>query len=317
MWKKLLKKNFVDLNSIISFLEIDNNKRKKILSNSSFGINLPYRFALKIKKNDLQDPLFRQFVPTINENLIKEGFCLEPVEESSFKKNNLIKKYKNRALLLCSNSCAMNCRFCFRQNLKYCIGDYFFKKEIEDIAEDQNISEVILSGGDPLTLDNLALNNLLQSLEKIPHVKRIRFHTRLLTALPERVDRGLIDLLRENSKQIIFVLHVNHPLELDEDVFLSIKKMQALNIPFLSQTVLLKNINDSPKILLELFEALSNHGIIPYYLHQLDKVKQASHFEARIEKGKKIIKHLRALTSGYNIPSYVQEVPFEQSKTLL
>ena len=315
MWKSLLKKNFRDLNDLLSFLEIDNNNKKQILLNSPFELNISYRFALKIKKNDLCDPLFRQFIPTIYETKLKKGFCQEPVEDSSFKKNNLIKKYSNRALLLCSDRCAMNCRFCFRQNLKFEVGDFSFEREIEDLKKEKNISELILSGGDPLMLDNTTIKALLQKIDKIPHIKRIRFHTRLLTALPERVDNGLIDLLRQTSKQIIFVLHINHPSELDDTVFESIKKIQTLNIPFLSQTVLLKKINDNPYTLLELFESLSSHGIIPYYLHQLDKVQSAAHFETPVSQGKKIIKKLRELTSGYNIPTYVQEIPFEKSKT--
>ena len=317
MWHKLLKNNFTDIDKLLSFLEIDDFNKKHILSNSSFCLNIPYRIAQKIEKNNTNDPLFKQFVPSSDENIITKGFSSNPLKDEAFQKNNIIQKYKNRALLICSDNCAMNCRFCFRQNFKYRVKDKTFKEEFRFLKSKNDISELILSGGDPLILENSILRTLINNLDKIPHIKRIRFHTRLLTALPERIDEELITILQNCNKQIIFALHVNHPNELDEDIFNAISKLQSLNIPFLTQTVLLKGVNDNSNIFLNLFETLSNHGIIPYYLHQLDKVQGAAHFEVPIDQGKKILKSLRAKTSGYNIPSYVQEIPHEKSKSLL
>lgn len=306
--------SFTCLKKLISFLEIDEINQKKIFFNSHFPLNLPFRLAKKIKKNDLSDPIFLQFVPLTSEKLTKKGFSLNPTKEEEFQENNFLQKYQNRALLLCSNSCAMNCRFCFRRNLKYKIIDSNFNKELSLIKKRENLSEIILSGGDPLLLNLLDLENLLKNLDSINHIKRIRFHTRLLTAFPEMIDEKFLQILSKIKKQIIFVLHVNHLNELDDAIFQAIEKIQKLNIPFLSQTVLLKKVNDSTDTLLNLFEALSNNAIFPYYLHQLDKIENSSHFEVPVAKGKKIIEKLRSLTSGYNIPSYVQEIPHRDSK---
>jgi EF-P beta-lysylation protein EpmB len=315
MWHQSLEKNFQSFDNLFSFLGLDNQNQKKILISSTFKLNLPYRLAKKIKKDNLlNDPIFKQFVPSFEEEKVKRGFCLEPIKDSSFQNFNLIQKYKNRALLICSNKCAMHCRFCFRKNFNYHLKDSLFKNELALLQKKKEISELILSGGDPLMMENEDLNLLMEKIEKMAHLKRVRFHTRMLIAFPERVDEFLLKIFKNFKKQIIFVLHVNHPQELDEEVFSSIRKLQLLNIPFLSQSVLLKKINNDPNILLRLFELLSNHGVLPYYLHQLDKVQGTTHFEVSMREGKKIIRSLKSLTSGYNIPSYVKEVPYEKSK---
>lgn len=317
MWHYLISKNLQNKEELFSFLEIKEEIKNKLFFPKHFSCNLPLRLAQKINKNKvLTDPIFRQFVPTLTEKKIKKGFCEEPVKDSLFQKHNLIIKYKNRALLMCSDGCAMHCRFCFRKNFNYQINDSLFCKELTLIREKKELVEIILSGGDPLMMENESLEKLLDNLNEIPHVKKIRFHTRMLTAFPERVDNELLRILTKCSKQIIVVLHVNHFLELDGDVFQAIFKLQSLkNIPFLTQTVLLKGVNDDLKTLKDLFETLSDHGMIPYYLHQLDKVQGAAHFEVSTRKGKNIIARLRGLTSGYNIPSYVREIPREKSKT--
>ena len=312
--------NFTDIDKLISFLQIDQKNEKQILKTSSFKLNLPARLAEKIKKNDPSDPIFKQFVPTKEETKKSEGFSTDPLCEQDFQENNfLIQKYHNRALLITSQSCAMNCRFCFRRYFPY--KQTSLKEKItaidKHIAKNKNLNEIILSGGDPLSLNNKELKEIFSHLNAISHLTRIRLHTRFLTAFPERIDEELLRILSDTDKQIIFVIHANHPSELDEEIFASIKKLQKLTIPVFSQTILLKGINDNPSTLNDLYNLLTNKGVIPYYLHQLDKVAGARHFEVPVAKGKTIVKKLRQINSGYAVPAYVKEEPHKTSKTLI
>ena len=175
----------------------------------------------------------------------------------------------------------------------------------------------MLSGGDPLSLTNERLADLINRLSVIPHVQRLRFHTRFPIGIPERIDDGLLNILAVTRLQVYFVIHCNHANELDADIFEALKKVQRLGIPVLSQTVLLKGVNDQVSILKDLFETLSNNGIIPYYLHQLDRVRGAAHFEVDEAIGRQLIAGLSKLLPGYAIPKYVREIPGEPSKTIL
>lgn len=314
-------KNFTDINKLINFLKLSPKNQKNLLKTPSFKLNLPYRLAKKIAKNDINDPIFKQFVPIKKEEKKTKGFSNDPLCEKDFIKTGpLIQKYNNRALLITSNTCTMNCRFCFRRHFSY-----EKKQNVNDLIDainahvknNPNIHEIILSGGDPLTLNNQALEKLLLHLNDIKNITRIRIHTRALISVPEKIDNDFLKILSKIKKQLFFVLHINHKNELDIDVLSAIKKLQSLKIPVFSQTVLLKDINDNVETLNELFDHLTNNGVIPYYLHQLDKVAGAKHFEVCITKGKNIIKKLREINSGYAVPSYVQELPYKKSKTLI
>lgn len=286
-----------------------------MLQKSPFPLNVPYRLASKIKKNSLDDPIFKQFIPLKDEAIINPQFVLDPVEDATFcKSQKLLQKYKKRALLLTTSACAMHCRYCFRQNFSYETEVKGFEKELQLIQEDKTLQEVILSGGDPLSLSNKDLKTLLTSLDKIPHLKRIRFHTRFVIGIPERIDEELLSILLNTQKQIYFVIHCNHPIELDSDIIYYLDKVKKLSIPVLCQTVLLKGVNDDKDTMLNLCEQLIDNGIIPYYLHQLDKVQGASHFEVEKNKGLKIISELRKELSGYGVFSYVEEIANKESK---
>ena len=191
------------------------------------------------------------------------------------------------------------------------------KKELQLIAQDPSIREVILSGGDPLSLTDHALENLLTGLAAIPHLKMVRFHTRFPVGIPERIDDSLLRILNNCPLQIWFVLHSNHPMELDGDVFDAMNKLRKQGISILNQSVLLKGVNDNVETLKELCEKLVGHGIMPYYLHQLDRVQGAAHFEVDEEKGRALIRQLAAQLPGYAVPKYVREVAGQPSKTLL
>lgn len=204
-WRLIQKENFTRLEPLLQFLEISDHLRSQIISNPKFSLNLPRRLAQKMGKNTLDDPILRQFVPLNEEKEITPGFVLDPVEDQSFcKTGKLLKKYQSRALILTTSACAMHCRFCFRQNFPYETETAGFSKEIALLEKDPTIEEVILSGGDPLSLSDGQLQALLKALEKIPSVQRIRFHTRFPIGIPERIDDSFLSLLEAFSKQIFF-----------------------------------------------------------------------------------------------------------------
>lgn len=309
-WRQIQKDNFTKLEDLGRFLELE------LSYSSSFPLNLPRRLAAKIKKGRLNDPILKQFLPSKEEEHPPPSFLEDPVCDISFQKTpRLLQKYHGRALLIPTSACAMHCRYCFRQNYPY-NGNTDFLNELEIIRKDVTIHEVILSGGDPLSLSDEALKRVIESLNKIAHLKLLRFHTRFPIGIPERITDSLLELLKNSRLQIVFIVHVNHPDELDDEIFDALKKVSTLGIPVLCQSVLLAGVNDRAEALKELFLSLASHGIIPYYLHQLDRVKQGHHFEVPVEKGLDLMEKLRRELPGYALPKYVQEIPFESSKVM-
>lgn len=317
-WQNVQQTNFTSMEKLLDFLEFDKKNREKILSHTPFPLNLPFRIAEKIEKNSLNDPLFRQFVPLSCENKIDPNFLKDPVQDKDFQKEKrLLHKYKNRALLLATSACAMHCRYCFRRHFPYEKQYSPFTKELDYIKEHPELNEIILSGGDPLSLADPILEKLLLQIDNIPHIKKIRFHTRFIIGIPERITTEFLTLLENLTSQIYFVIHTNHPNELDNTIFSCLKKVHKTGALVLSQTVLTKGINDDLNTLRTLFDLLSDNGILPYYLHQLDPVQGASHFHVDEEKGKRLMQDLRAHLSGYSIPFFVKEIPHQKSKTVI
>jgi EF-P beta-lysylation protein EpmB len=316
-WRELLKRNFTKWDPLCTFLELDPPLRAQILQKSAFPLNLPFRLAQKIEKNRLDDPILRQFVPLSAEEEPVDGFLQDPLAESLFCKTpKFIHKYRSRALLIPTSACAMHCRYCFRRHFPYEVHDKSLQSEIALIAQDPSLEEIILSGGDPLSLSNTALETLLDALEAIPHIKRVRLHTRFPIGIPERLDEQFLSLL-ERRYQIWMVIHCNHPRELDDDVIAGLKGVMRCGIPVLNQAVLLKGVNDSVESLTLLCTRLVDSGILPYYLHQLDRVQGAHHFEVDEERGFALIEELRRQVSGYAVPQYVREIPGAESKIRL
>lgn len=307
LWRHIQRENFTSIEKLCAFLELDLINSQKLVKKSSFALNLPKRLAEKMQKNDLNDPLFIQFVPTQEELESKEGFSCDPVGDVSASLSpRYIKKYASRMLLITSGGCALHCRYCFRRHYAY-EGGQDFDQEIEWIKQDTTLREVILSGADPLSLSDKVLGPLIDRIASVKHIKRLRFHTRFPIGIPERIDESFLALLKRCPLQIWFVIHCNHPRELDEDVLFALKKIQHLGIPVLNQAVLLKGVNDTAKTLQSLCESLADAGILFYYLNQLDPVKGAHHFEVPQEKGVELIKALTERLSGYAIPKYVCE----------
>ncbi len=318
LWKQRLKESFSRIDSLADFLELDQEKRCRLPKKSSFPLLLPRRLAEKIEKNNLDDPIFRQFIPLLDEEVSYAGFQKDPLHEASFSSfPKLLSKYAARVLLLPSGHCAMNCRYCFRRHFPYAPHSTPLEKELTAIHQDPSIQEVILSGGDPLSLSDPELQELLRSIDAIPHITKIRFHTRFPIGIPERITPLLLETIQELRCQCFFVIHCNHAHELDGDVLHALKQVQQTGTPVLSQSVLLHKVNDEVETLIALFTALTDGGIIPYYLHQLDEVEGAGHFATPTEQGLKLIEACRERLPGYAIPNFVKEFPGKGSKTPL
>ncbi|MBS0622565.1 MAG: KamA family radical SAM protein [Verrucomicrobia bacterium] len=310
MWQQILRTNYRSWPELARDLELD---EKLGSSYAPFPLNLPRRLAAKIEKGNRQDPILLQFLP-YPAKVGKSSFCADPVGDRAAKKApRLLHKYRGRALLLASSACAMHCRYCFRQYFDYAKGEVNFEQELAAIKTDSSVSEVILSGGDPLSLSNSHLKNLIEQLEGIDHLKRLRFHSRFPIGIPERLDAEFRSLLPKRL-QTYFVIHCNHPRELDEEILRALKN---LRVPLLNQSVLLKNVNDNLETLKELSDTLLNGGILPYYLHQLDQVKGAEAFEVEEDKGRELIRQLTACMSGYGVPKYVREIAGQPNKSPL
>ncbi|MCK4934008.1 MAG: KamA family radical SAM protein [Simkaniaceae bacterium] len=313
-WREIQRNNFTKWDKLQTFLELKNCE----IPDVKFPLNIPFRLAQKMQKGILDDPILKQFLPSKEELLLDPQFTIDPIGDlKSVRSEKLLHKYHGRALLLCTSACAMHCRYCFRQNFPYETRILDYSKELKIIAKDRSIKEIILSGGDPLSLSDERLKNLILSLDAIKHLKILRFHTRFPIGIPERISETFLTLLQNLRLQVVFVIHTNHKNELDSDIFGALKAVQRLGVPVLSQTVLLKGINDNLRALTELFEALIRNGIIPYYLHKLDRVWGATHFEVPKEKGSQLIKNLRATLPGYAVPRYVEEIAGEKSKTII
>lgn len=318
LWRSIQRQNYTDWKALADFLNLEEEKRLLILKNSKFPLNLPVRLAEKIEKNSLEDPILKQFLPLIEENHISKGYIEDPVQDARFRKRGrLLHKYQGRALLVVTSACAMHCRYCFRKNFDYEEKKSDFSEELEVIRQDHSLSEIILSGGDPLSLSNVALGELIDLLGQIPHLKRVRFHTRFPIGIPERIEQEFLKILENSPLQIWFVVHANHARELDEEVLIALKSIQKLGIPVLNQAVLLKGVNDSVSVLKELFEKLIDSGIFPYYLHQLDRVQGSAHFEVEQKEGTYLLGQLAKELPGYGVPKYVSEIAGEAHKLLI
>lgn len=318
LWRQVLRQNFTSWEKLADFLELNCEQRNTILAKPRFPLNLPIRLANKVAKGTLDDPILRQFLPVLEEEYSFPGFVSDPVGDQLCKKGTkLLHKYQGRVLLVCTSACAMHCRYCFRQNYDYQCSDKSFNEELKIIAEDTSIREVILSGGDPLSLPDRTLDMLLSALSQMPHVRHVRFHTRFPIGIPERIDDAFLNILLKFPNRLWFVIHCNHPSELDEEILSKLALLQKMGVQILNQAVLLKGVNDSIATLKALCEKLIDHGIMPYYLHQLDRVQGAAHFEVSEEEGRRLVQEMAALMPGYAVPKYVREIAGETSKTSL
>ena len=292
-----------------------------VIEESNFVYKAPKEFIEQIQIQTNNDPLLKQILPVEAENLITEGFIKDPVGD--LQKNptpSLIHKYHGRVLLIASPKCDIHCRYCFRRHFPYeeQSNQRHWQTALQQIAQDKSIHEVILSGGDPMSLSEAALMRLIESIEKIEHVTTLRIHSRTPIVSPSTAPQNALLQWAEQSRlNKVLVVHCNHANELSDKTALLLKQYRQSGFTLLNQSVLLKEINDSVDTLVELSHKLFAQGVMPYYLHQLDKVQGASHFEVSDNNAKQIHAQLLTKLPGYLVPKLVREVAGQQSKTPL
>ncbi len=318
-WQQQLAEAFNNIEALCHYLHLSpDDLPVSIAATKNFPLLIPLSFAACIEKGNPHDPLLRQVLPINEELLDYPGFSNDPVGDlASATQTGVLHKYHGRVLFINTGSCAINCRYCFRRNFPY--ADLQLSKQKEDAAlqaiqNDTSISEVILSGGDPLLLSDSRLARLIQQLESIKHLKRIRIHSRLPIVLPARITGEFINTLTQSAKQIIIVTHCNHANEISDRVIASCKSLKNAGITLFNQAVLLKGVNDNAEALCNLSEQLFCHGIIPYYLHLLDKATGTGHFEVSETQALALIRQVQATLPGYMVPKLVKEQAGAHSK---
>ncbi len=321
-WQTALKTALRDPAQLIAQLELPLSLLEGARAAAkSFPLFAPLGYVARMKPGDVADPLLQQVLPLAAELIEHKGFTSDPVGDlAAAKMPGLLHKYQGRALLITTGACAVHCRYCFRRHFPYSEGPQSpaqWEPALQLIEADPTIDEVILSGGDPLTMLDGRLAELAQRLARIPHVGRLRVHTRLPILIPQRVTDELLAWLCGTRLAPIMVIHANHPQELDAPVAAALTRLVKAGIPVLNQTVLLRGINDNERALIELSRHLINLRVMPYYLHQLDRVQGAAHFEVPIARGKELIDQMRQQLPGYAVPRYVQEIAGESGKHVL
>jgi L-lysine 2,3-aminomutase len=287
-------------------------------SAAGFPLLVPRAFVARMRKGDRHDPLLLQVLPVAAERQVAAGFSADPLAEAAaLAAPGLVQKYAGRALVLATGACAINCRYCFRREFPYAESGATragVEAAVDAVAADPTIHEVILSGGDPLLLDDERLGRLVERIEAIPHVRRLRIHSRLPIVLPTRVTESLTAILAATRLATVVVVHANHPAELDAAVAAALARLAAARVILLNQAVLLAGVNDSVAVLATLSERLVEIGVLPYYLHLLDRVQGTAHFEVSEDAAKCLHEALRARLPGYAVPRLAREVPGEPAK---
>ncbi|OHV09978.1 EF-P beta-lysylation protein EpmB [Kushneria phosphatilytica] len=288
---------------------------------AQFSVRVPRAYLNRMTPGDRDDPLLRQVLPLTQETDSVTGFVTDPLAEADHTpRAGLIHKYAGRVLLIASAGCAINCRYCFRRHFPY--EDHTpsmteWQETLDYLRNDTSITEAILSGGDPLVSSDRRLAWLCEALAEIPHLRRLRIHTRLPVVIPDRINEALLEWLGNTRLQRVMVLHINHPREIDEHVSAACQRLRQVGVTLLNQSVLLRHVNDSVDTLAELSERLFEVGIQPYYLHVLDAVAGAAHFDVPDDEARSLVARLRTRVSGFLVPRLVREIPEEASKTPL
>lgn len=319
-WQSELSGAITDLASL---LEYTGNSADRILGLDkgalSFPLRVPKPYADRIVAGDPLDPLLRQVLPLALENQPAPGYISDPLEEAASNITpGIIHKYHGRVLLILTGACAINCRYCFRREFPYSENQNSmaeWQQALDYIRQDNSISEVIFSGGDPLLNSDKKLQQLTRAIAGIPHVTRLRIHTRLPVVIPQRVNEALLDWLTETRLQPVVVIHSNHANEIDDQVEKALQQIRQQGITLLNQSVLLRGINDDLSTLVQLSERLWSVGVLPYYLHLLDKVQGAAHFDIDENKARQLAGKLANCLPGYLVPKLVREIAGKPAKT--
>jgi EF-P beta-lysylation protein EpmB len=318
-WQKELASGFTDPFSLLSYLDLDpSDFGSHAEARRLFPMRVPRFFASLMEKGNWQDPLLLQVLPSNQEFLTAPGFSQDPLEEHDTANPGLLHKYHSRVLLIVKGGCAVNCRYCFRRHFPYAdnaLSNDELESNIAYIAANQAIDEVILSGGDPLMAKDSKLATLAEKIAAIPHIKRLRIHTRLPVVMPARLDEAFFQWFAELPVQRVLVLHINHANEVSDELADKLTPLRQAGVTVLNQAVLLKGVNDSATAQAHLNETLFAAGIMPYYLHLLDKVQGAAHFDIDIEQAREIMAEVIKRLPGFMVPKLVTEIGGQPGKT--
>ncbi|AUI87195.1 EF-P beta-lysylation protein EpmB [Vibrio azureus] len=320
-WLKQLANGISDPAKLLEYLEVDPSPwQDGFAARRLFAQRVPQSFIDRMEKGNPYDPLLRQVLPLSEEFEVHDGFSQDPLEEQDNLTPGLLHKYRNRALMIVKGGCAVNCRYCFRRHFPYQdnkSGKQAWANSLEYIKQHPEINEIIFSGGDPLMAKDQELEWLIEQISHIPHVKRLRIHSRLPVVIPARVTDALCKMLADSPLQVIMVTHINHANEINTEFCQKMLKLRQAGITLLNQSVLLKGVNDSIDTQVALSEALFDAGILPYYLHVLDKVQGAAHYYISDDKARAIIQGVITRVSGYLVPKLTREIGGRPSKTPL
>jgi EF-P beta-lysylation protein EpmB len=322
-WQKILTQGVSTVSELLALLDLDELEpgMPDLDLDSVFPLRVPRCFIDRMKKKDWGDPLLRQVLPLKEELQWHPLFTHDPLEEHKYNAiPGLLHKYYGRVLLTVTGACAINCRYCFRRHFPYhanTIGSSAWERIMDYLHDNLSISEVIFSGGDPLLLNDTQIHQRILQISSLPHIKRLRIHTRLPIVLPERITPTLLESLQNSRLQVVLVVHCNHANEMDQSVVNAIFSLRKAGVTLLNQSVLLKGVNDTSEHLIRLSETLFESGILPYYLHLLDKVEGASHFFVEESYAQVLMREISAQLPGYLVPKLVYEKSGEKNKSLL
>ncbi|NAW59866.1 MULTISPECIES: EF-P beta-lysylation protein EpmB [unclassified Vibrio] len=320
-WLKQLANAISDPLQLLKQLEIDPSPwQHGFDAKTLFAQRVPQSFVDRMEKGNPHDPLLRQVLPLSEEFDVQPGYSTDPLDEQNNAVPGLLHKYRNRALMIVKGGCAINCRYCFRRHFPYQDNKgnkSVWQQSLDYIAAQPQLNEVILSGGDPLMAKDHELTWLVEHLADIRHIKRLRIHTRLPVVIPARVTDTLCQLLATSRLQVVLVTHINHAQEIDDDLGNALRKLKVAGVTLLNQSVLLKGVNDNVDSQVALSEALFDAGVLPYYLHVLDKVQGAAHFFVSDDDARALMAGLIARVSGYLVPTLTREIGGRTSKTPL
>jgi EF-P beta-lysylation protein EpmB len=317
-WRQSLRDAVTDPRELLELVGLPQLAARLPSTDAGFALRVPRGFVKRMRRGDPSDPLLLQVLPQAAELDDVPGYSDDAVGDlEAVKAHGVLHKYEGRALLIAAGSCAVNCRYCFRRHFPYAeelAAAHAWREAVDSLAADTSIREVILSGGDPLVLSTQKLTNLTDALSDLPHVIRLRIHSRLPVVLPERVDVALCTWLAALPLQRVMVIHANHPDELDTAVGDACARLRDAGVTLLNQSVLLRGINDDVDALARLSERLFEFGVLPYYLHQLDRVRGSAHFEVADARARELVARLRGRLPGYLVPRLVRELPGEKAK---
>ena len=321
-WQEELATAIRDPAELLKRLSIDPTQLDSSgAAQQAWSIRVPLPYVQRMRKGDISDPLLKQVLPLGAEMLAAPGFSNDPLgEEDANPVSGVVHKYLGRALLIISPACAIHCRYCFRRHFPYednTLGKGEWQAALDYLSKDESISEVIYSGGDPLAANDNFLLWITEQIAAIPHIKRLRIHTRLPLVIPSRIDKNCLHWLTSTRLKVVMVWHINHPNEIDHAVKQTALNLKRQGVELLNQSVLLKQINDSTQTLAKLSEKLFEAGILPYYIHRLDQVAGAAHFNVSDEKIQQLQQELLALLPGYLVPRFVYEQAGAHSKLAL